>query len=236
MPASKNPELPGIEREAAVPVPSMRAAILGSMAAAVLALLLFSWLADEVFEGDTRRFDESVRTAVHQFASPLLTRAMVFISQLGSQVLVAVVVVAFLVFLRLKWRRAAVWLVITTAGGLLLEVTLKYAFHRARPTSFFGAIPHTYSFPSGHSLMSFCIYGVLAGLLSHRVRSAAIRVMVWIVAALLVLAIGLSRIYLGVHYPSDVVAGYLAAAVWVSSLVVADRVRKRKRLHAKRKT
>ena len=236
MPASNSPELPGIEREAPVPVPSMQAAILGSLAAAVLALLLFSWLANEVLEGDTRRFDESVRTAVHHFASPLLTRAMVFISALGSQVLVAVVVVAFVVFMRLKWRRAAVWLLLTMVGGLLLEVTLKFAFHRARPTPFFGAIPHTYSFPSGHSLMSFCIYGVLAGLLSHRVRSAALRALVWIVAAVLMVAIGLSRIYLGVHYPSDVVAGYLAAVVWVSSLVVADRVRKRKRLHSKRKT
>ena len=114
----------------------------------------------------------------------------------------------------------------------MLELTLKYAFHRPRPAPFFGAVPHTYSFPSGHSLMSFCIYGVLAGLLSHRIRSAAVRIMVWILAAALVAAIGVSRIYLGMHYPSDVIAGYLAAAVWVSASLAADRVRKRKRLHA----
>ncbi len=110
-----------------------------------------------------------------------------------------------------------------------MELTLKYAYHRARPVPFFGGVPHTYSFPSGHSLVSFCVYGVLAGLLSHRVRSTTHRLLVWLVAAVLVLAIGLSRIYLGVHYPSDVLAGYLAAAVWVSSLVAADRVRKHKR-------
>lgn len=149
MPAGYTPELPGIEREAPVPVPSMRTAILGSLAAAVLALLLFSWLADEVLEGDTRRFDDSVRTVVHHFASPLLTRAMVFISALGSQVLVAVVVVAFVVFMLLKWRRAAVWLLLTMAGGLLLEVTLKYAFHRARPAPFFGAVPTPTVSPAG---------------------------------------------------------------------------------------
>lgn len=83
--------------------------------------------------------------------------------------------------------------------------------------------------------MSFCVYGVLAGLLSHRIRSAGVRIMVWILAVALVAAIGVSRIYLGVHYPSDVIAGYLAAAVWVSALLAADRVRQQQRLHAKKK-
>ncbi|MBZ5568122.1 MAG: phosphatase PAP2 family protein [Acidobacteriia bacterium] len=210
-------------------MPSLRAAIVGSLAVAVLALLLFSWLAEEVFEGGARRFDASVRTWVHQFASPPLTSAMVAISALGSVVLAAAFIVALVIFLRLRWRRAAIWLLLTMAGGLILELTLKFAFHRPRPTPFFGPVPYTYSFPSGHSLMAFCIYGVLAGLLSHRIRSAAFRVLVWILAAALIGAIGLSRIYLGVHYPSDVLAGYLAAAVWVSTLIAADRVRRRKR-------
>jgi undecaprenyl-diphosphatase len=227
-----NSELPEIER-AAAPVPSMRAVILGSLAASVLALLLFSWLADEVFEGDAVRFDNFVRAWVHQFASPTLTRVMTVISHLGSGALALAFVIAFVVFLRVRWRRAAMWLLLSLAGGLILELTLKYAYHRARPTPFFGAVPHTYSFPSGHSLVSFCIYGVLAGLLSARVRSAAWRGIIWIVAAALVLAIGLSRIYLGVHFPSDVIAGYLAGAVWISSLIAADRVRKRHRLRAR---
>jgi undecaprenyl-diphosphatase len=229
-----NSELPEIER-AATPVPSMRAVILGSLVAAMLALLLFSWLADEVFEGDARRLDDFVRAWVHQFASPTLTSVMTVISHLGSGALALVFVIAFIVFLRVHWRRAAMWLLLSMAGGLVLELTLKHAYHRARPSPFFGAVPHTYSFPSGHSLLSFCIYGVLAGLLSARIRSAAWRALVWIVAAVLVLAIGLSRIYLGVHYPSDVIAGYLAGAVWISGLIAADRVHKRHRLRARAK-
>ena len=223
-----NAELPGVERES---VPSMRA-VLGSLAAAVLALLLFSWLAHEVFEGDLGRFDDSVRAWIHQFASPALTRAMHVISSLGSGVPMVVFVIALVAFIRSRWRRAAIWLLVTIAGGLVLEWTLKYSFQRARPMPFFSAVPDSYSFPSGHALMSFCIYGVLAGLLSARIHSAAIRVLVWFAAAFLVAAIGLSRIYLGVHYPSDVLAGYLAAGVWVSALVAADRMRQRKRLRA----
>src|SRR6266496_2331070 len=150
-----NSELPGIERAGPAPVPSMRAAILGSLGAAVLALLLFSWLAEEVFEGGTRRFDHLVRAWVHQFASPSATRAMVTISHLGAEGLAAVIIIALAVFLWLRWRRAAVWLLLATAGGLVLELTLRSAFHRSRPAPFFGPVLHTYSFPSGHSLMSF---------------------------------------------------------------------------------
>jgi undecaprenyl-diphosphatase len=90
-------------------------------------------------------------------------------------------------------------------------------------------MPRTPSFPSGHSLFSFCFYGVLAGLLADRIDSRRWQVLIWTVAAVLVAAIGLSRIYLGVHYPSDVVAGYLTGTLWVSTMVAVDRMRKRRR-------
>jgi undecaprenyl-diphosphatase len=111
------------------------------------------------------------------------------------------------------------------SGSVVLDTSLKLLFHRVRPEPFFGPLPHSYSFPSGHALSSFCFYGILAGLLDTRIRSLAVRISIWIVAALLVLAIGVSRIYLGVHYPTDVIAGYVAAAVWVSTLIYADRMR-----------
>jgi undecaprenyl-diphosphatase len=73
-------------------------------------------------------------------------------------------------------------------------------------------------------MSSFCFYGVLAGLYSARIRSRSARILAWIVSAALIAGIGLSRIYLGVHYPTDVVAGYLAGAVWVSTLLFVDRL------------
>jgi len=75
-------------------------------------------------------------------------------------------------------------------------------------------------------MCSFCFYGVLAGLLSARTKPLGWRILIWFTAAALVIAIGLSRIYLGVHYPSDVVAGYLAATVWVGTIIVLDHIRK----------
>ena len=223
MPAG-NSQLPELE-QTAKPAGLMTAAALVSLAVAVLALLLFSWIATEVREGDTARFDLSVRMWVHQFFAPGLTHWMALVSQLGATGIAVALLVALAAFLVVPWRRAAVWLIITMAGALVLDVGLKYGFHRPRPAPFYGPLPHSYSFPSGHAVFSFCFYAVLAGLINDRVRSLALRIVIWIVAALLILAIGFSRIYLGVHYASDVIAGYLAAALWVSAMIFLDRLR-----------
>jgi membrane-associated phospholipid phosphatase len=212
--------------EAPKPTPLFEAAILASLALAVLALFLFAWLGSEVLQGDTQHFDTAIRTWVHRFASPGMTSAMKAISLLGYNILIVELLIAFAFFAWLRWRRAAVWLAVAMAGSLALDMTLKYAYHRTRPTAFFGVAPHSYSFPSGHALCSFCFYGVMAGLLSARTKSLAWRLAIWIAATVLIIAIGLSRIYLGVHYPSDVIAGYLAAAVWVGTIIVLDHVRK----------
>ena len=204
--------------------------MIASLATAALLLFLFAWIAEEMAEGATARFDLAVRAWVHQFASPAMTRVMTAISLLGYNVLVVELIVALAVFLYLGWKHAAGWLAASVAGALVLELTLKQTFHRPRPQTFFGAAPHSYSFPSGHALVSFCFYAVLAGLIADRTRSRVLRLAVAVAAAMLVVAIGLSRIYLGMHYPSDVVAGYLAAAIWVTTLLVLDRWR----IHRKR--
>jgi membrane-associated phospholipid phosphatase len=220
---STSPELP--IRKAA---PTLGAVLIGSLAVSVLALLLFSWLARKVFEGQLNAFDLHMRLTVHQYANPSLTLAMEVISDLGSPMFLSALLVALIVtFVLRHWRRAALWLAITMAGALALDVTLKDVFHRARPPAYFIPEPGSYSFPSGHSLGSFCFYMVLAGLLTARIRSFSARVLIWVSAALLVTAIGFSRIYLGVHWPTDVIAGYSAAAFWVAGLVTADRWRRR---------
>jgi undecaprenyl-diphosphatase len=164
---------------------------------------------------------------IHEYASPGLTKAMIALSFVGGDGLTVSAVLALMLFLHFRWRRATLWLVVTLLGALVLDLTLKYAFHRARPTPFFVNLPRTYSFPSGHALFSFCFYGVLAELLVGRIQSRLGRILIWLSAAILVAAIGFSRIYLGVHYPSDVIAGYLAACLWVSSLIALDRMRVR---------
>jgi undecaprenyl-diphosphatase len=230
-----DPDLELLEPERPLrPTAFMEATVLISLAAAVLSLFLFGWVANEMRLGDTVQFDAAVRGWVHRFASPGMTRAMTAISLLGYNILILELAIAIAVFVFLHWRRAAIWLAVTMAGALALDLALKSAFHRPRPTPFFGAAPSSFSFPSGHALCSFCFYAVLAGLVATRVQSLFLRIMVGVVAAALVIAIGVSRIYLGVHYPSDVIAGYLAASMWVSSMLFLDRWRVSRRRLADR--
>ena len=208
----------------------MGSAISVSFVAAMLSLLLFAWLAEEVLEADTIRFDNFVRSAVHGWASPGLTSFMRTMTWIGSvKFLVPLVAVCVAAFLYARWRRAAFLLLIAVGGAIPLDAALKVAFHRRRPVPFFDTpLPATYSFPSGHALFAFCIFGVLASITTARTERVWLRAVIWMFAVVLVFLIGLSRVYLGVHYPSDVVAGYLAAAIWVSAIAEVDRWRRRR--------
>lgn len=191
--------------------------LLVGLALAVGALLAFAALADEMLEGDTQRFDDWVRGGIHQYASPALTSFMRVVTVLGApSVLLTLSILSAAGFLFAKRNRGLFLLVITMIGAVVLDVALKLSFHRTRPVPFFDALPpSSYSFPSGHAIASFCFYGTIAAIISARTRSHVIRITVWALAAFLVTLIGISRIYLGVHYPSDVLAGYGAAFIWV---------------------
>jgi membrane-associated phospholipid phosphatase len=201
---------------------------LGLLAAAVV-MVLFALLAKEVREGNTQRFDDAFRLTVRGVASPTLTSVLSAITQLGSPVvLFPLTAVAALVFLEMRRIRGAILMVVTMLGVALLNQVLKVFFQRERPVPFFGlATPSSWSFPSGHAMASFCFYGALAALVTARLRSRALRLAVWAAAAVIIFAVGFSRIYLGVHYLSDVVAGYAVGFVWVLTVASADRMFRR---------
>ena len=191
--------------------------LLLGLTAAIVTLVFLGWLADEVLDGETRHFDDVTRAAVHTFASPNLTTFMRGISFLGSTVFLTLATIGTVgVFAWRKWGREAKLFTITMIGASLLNVTLKLAFKRPRPVPFFNlTAPESYSFPSGHSLASCCFFAGLAAILSGRIKRKRDRAFMWIAAATMFLLIGLSRIYLGVHYTTDVIAGFAAALIWI---------------------
>lgn len=210
--------------------------LLLGLATAILALIFFGWLADEALEGDARQFDEATRAAVHQLATPLLTAIMRGLSFVGSTISLTIGTIFVVVqFAMRKWGREAKLFAITMGGAGLLNITLKLAFKRPRPVPFFDlSPPETYSFPSGHSLTSAVFFGALAAILTARIKSKRVRVAMWIVATVMFLSIGLSRIYLGVHHTTDVIAGFAAALIWilVVRFVEMELTRRRRRKQA----
>lgn len=194
-----------------------RTTVLGLLATA-LALLLFAWIAIEVVRGEGAEFDVAVRNAVHAWAFPRLTWVMRGFSQVGEAPFL--ISAGLLVFWRLAAsgrKRAAVLLLGTVLGSEALTQILKLVFHRPRPEAFFGLPnPEMYSFPSGHAITSCCFWGVLAAILAARSHSLPVKAAIWTMASVLAAMVGFSRVYLGVHYPTDVLAGYALAVVWVA--------------------
>jgi undecaprenyl-diphosphatase len=135
-------------------------------------------------------------------------------------------------FLLRGWRRGGWLVLVTLAGAALLNVGLKEFFARVRPPAFFDyyPTPQSFSFPSGHALFATCFFGGIAVLLSHRLRGWLARILVWVTALQLIILIGVSRIYLGVHYPTDVIGGVAVGVVWVAAVALGDRLAEKRRL------
>lgn len=205
--------------------------LLLGLGTAIATLIFFGWLADEVLEGETRHFDDVTRAAIHQLASPTLTLVMRGFSIIGGTIALTIGTIIVVVrFAMKKWGREAKLFAITMIGAGLLNITLKLAFKRSRPEPFFNlSLPETYSFPSGHSLTSAVFFGAFAAILTARIKSRRARVAIWIVSTFMFLTIGFSRIYLGVHHTTDVIAGFAAALIWILMVrFVEVQLRRRK--------
>jgi undecaprenyl-diphosphatase len=194
--------------------------LIAGFLAAAAALWFFGWLADQVWRHETIAFDAAVRNGIHQFASPGLTAFFRVVTIFGSEVFL-VPFGAFVIWrlVAMGRRHAAVLFTLAAAGGEVLDFLLKVSFRRTRPEAYFGyALPSSYSFPSGHSMLSACFFGTLAAVVAPKLSNTWQKIGVWAAAAVATLLIGTSRIYLGVHYPSDVAAGYAAAIIWIAGV------------------
>jgi membrane-associated phospholipid phosphatase len=208
----------------------MVALILGTLAASTL---LFSKLAEDVAAGEPIvSFDRTVAAGLHTHSTDLATALMSAVTQLGgTQALLAVTLAAALALIAKGRLAHAALMGAALAGGEVLNLALKAAFERPRP-SFQEPLATAagYSFPSGHAMVSLTVYGALAFVIATSVKSRRARGAILASALALVLAIGFSRIYLGVHYVSDVLAAYAAGAAWLSvcSLTLLSLERRRR--------
>lgn len=182
-------------------------------------IALFANIVEEVAEGESSRFDKMVLLWIHWYSPNWLDGVMRFVTALGYYwVVIPLLAVATYAFYRKGRTIAAGLLVVSTVGGIVLTTALKTVFQRDRPELFdSGYTASFYSFPSGHATIAVGFYGTLTLLVAWRL-SGFRRWAVVLVSVALVLLIGFSRLYLGVHYPTDVLAGFLAAPVWISTI------------------
>ena len=188
-----------------------------------LGVLGFALIADETFEGETRGFDESILLALREpgdASNPIgpvwFEHAVADITALGGYVVLTLLVVGVAVYLLAAGKRGTALLVVGAVGsGTLLSEGLKLGFARPRPD----LVAHlaevqSASFPSGHAMVSAIAYLTLGVILARAHQRRRTKILVMTYAITLTLLIGLSRIYLGVHWPTDVLAGWALGAAW----------------------
>ena len=182
-------------------------------------LMVLGWLCQEVWEREAFSFDTNILLWIHQSATPILDSIMLNITGLADPPMVAAIFfgTTFWLWRRRKYSQIKVF-AIACIGGLALNIGLKIFFAKPRPQLWHQLIVETSSsFPSGHALGSMVVYGFLAYLLATEFpRSSRL---IYAVMTGLILLIGLSRLYLGVHWLTDVIAGYLVGFLWVITCI-----------------
>lgn len=187
-------------------------------------LFVLGVMVEDLLERGLFAFDRPIQLFLHGHASAMLDRIMVWSSRAGSAM--ALVPFNILVAIWLYRQRAAArtWFwVLAVGGAALLNLIAKYSFARARPSLWVSILPETtYSFPSGHAMETMAVVTAIVCLLWHRggARWAALAL-----GCAYVVLVGTSRVYLGVHYPSDVLAGWFASFAWVAGLALISKIR-----------
>jgi len=200
--------------------------------AVVFLVLTFAWVSDLVIGGATQNFDDRVLRALRRaddssvpIGPSWLRIAALDLTALGSGTVLGLFVAAIAGFLLLQGlRRTAAFIVVASVGGWVLNALLKEFFRRPRPY----AVPHlsqvmSLSFPSGHAMTSAAVYLTLGALLMRVADRRATKIYCMTCAMVMAALIGITRVYLGVHYPTDVLAGWLVGLSWALVCWMVER-------------
>ena len=199
----------------------LTAGVIALFALFSVCVMSFVKIAWEVREKETNAFDDAVLNGIHAISNPFLDSFVPIVTNAGGVVVVSVLTLVILgLFIYKNEYRRAVLVGVSMAGAALLNVVLKAVFERARP-DLWDKLVHesSYSFPSGHSMMSAALgLALVVALWNSRWRWWAVGL-----AVIYIPFIGLTRLYLGVHYPTDVVAGWLVSGAWVMAVALLMR-------------
>jgi undecaprenyl-diphosphatase len=204
--------------------PLVRSLIVGAIVC-ILGTIGFVWLAAQVFVDRFLTADDAILTRLHGFWGPIANQVMLSLTTMGDPIVLGLFVglAALALWRRGRWIDAA-GLLIAGGGCGALNQALKALYQRTRPDLFPGPFHLTsYSFPSGHAMGAIVCYGMLAFLGARLLRKRRHRAALAAAAALLVFGVGLSRVYFGVHFPTDILGGFVAGAIWLIVCIVCVR-------------
>lgn len=196
----------------------------------LLIIYIVAEISDEVWEKEAFAFDQTILLWIHSFASPTGDRIMQFITSLNNPNFVTVIAgITLILLLRKRCYPEAKTFVINCAGGVVLSYGLKSVFGKTRPDLWESAITEvSFSYPSGHALGSTVLYGFLAYLFATRFPQFSR--LIYLLAVLLIGAIGFSRLYLGVHWPTDIIGGYGIGFLWLMFCITMLKLQKLRQL------
>lgn len=196
--------------------------ILGSFFVVSL-IVIFLKLHDEVFEKEFTQFDVGILHFLYDYRNPILNSFMIFITDFGADIMLALWVILIISLIYKKYFREGVLLGFVLSMTAFINFMLKLLIQRPRPQFHPLIIENGFSFPSGHAMDSFVFYMTLVYLLYHLTKKKLLTIIAGILASVLVLTIGISRVYLGVHYPTDIIAGYTAGLCWMLIVFLIHR-------------
>jgi undecaprenyl-diphosphatase len=187
----------------------------------LFSLMLFSLVAIMIRADRLVDFDHTVIRAVQSQEAPYITSIMKFFTEIGSPKIVVILCLFIIFFLYkvLHHRMELLLFIGVVVGSPILNLLLKEIFQRARPDLHVLIEIGGYSFPSGHAMNAFTVYGILTFLLWRHIFNKSGRTLLLIVSSFFIIMIGVSRIYLGVHYPSDIIGGYFASGFWLAASI-----------------
>lgn len=197
---------------------------LGLIVIIVFTLLFLGITKNALYESNIVQLDTDISHFMYSLRTPLFTKVMIVTSLFGADLLLAFSAVIGIFLFWEKHKKESLLFFFILFSGLICNLLLKEIFRRPRPTMDPLLTLTSYSFPSGHAMNSFVFYATIAYFIYHFTRKTTTGVLALFICAGIIFLIGLSRVYLGVHYPSDVAAGYAAGMVWFVLVLLVDRI------------
>lgn len=176
-----------------------------------------------ILKNEILTFDVVIRDYVYLFRGPIITELMRGVTFLGSAPFLGTATIATTLFLLKNRKKDALVFTFILSFGVFLNIALKYLFQRPRPDFLPLANESSYSLPSGHSMNSFVFYTCISFFIFRKLKNKSLKIFLIGTSILLIFFVGISRIYLGVHYPSDVLAGFLTGLLWFVLVLIFEK-------------